>query len=105
MSDAVDLRPYVQVEGQPVYAAVMRMVEHPWHGAVHVYDDGQASIQRNRAAPGKPLSIHVEGVTPNVAQIKTLRLIWRCLSGNFNFSVVAFDEALLPYADVIRDSQ
>lgn len=84
------------------YGCVFRMRDRPFLGAILVFDDGQACIQRHRASPYSPIVVELEGQTPNDGQIELCQHIWKALAAHFNFSVASFDENLLPYAHRIR---
>lgn len=99
------------VKSEPViappksYAVMVKMVPHPWHAAIIIFDDGQIYVNRERAFPDRPVTVELEGVSPNEAQLDTLKKAWRVLSGHFNFTIASFDEALLPYAKEVMDTE
>lgn len=93
--------PMPQRRREPSYAVIFRMVERPWQGAVHIYDDGQVSIHRERARPDRPVTVLVEGKEPNAAQLAVMKTVWHTLSENFGFSIVGFCDALLTHQTVV----
>jgi hypothetical protein len=87
------------------HAARFEMSERPWHGGIIVFDDAQATIQRWRISPEKPLLVQVEGKVPTEAQLEVCAVIWRNLS-HYGFSLASFCEALLPHCqDILASSK
>lgn len=80
------------------YAMMFQMVEHPWSGAVIIFDDGSTKLHRHRLHPDSPVIVQVEGLKPNEEQIEMCRHLWARLYEAMDFRVASFCPALLPHS-------
>jgi hypothetical protein len=55
------------------YSMIFQTVEHPWNGAVVIFEDGQAKLYEHRLCLDRPVVVQVEGLTPNPEQIEVCR--------------------------------
>jgi len=79
------------------HSMMFQMVEHPWSGAVIIFDDGQTKLHRHRLDPDRPVVVQLEGVTPSGEQILMARHLWQELYSAMDFRVASFCPALQPY--------
>ena len=87
------------------HAARFEMCERPWHGGVIIFDSGEATLQRYRISPDKPLLIQVEGKTPSADQVDLCARLWKQLVP-YGFTVASFCDQLLPHCnDIMRKTE
>ena len=79
------------------YSIRFECVEHPWSGAVIIFDDGSTKLHRHRLHPDSPVLVQVEGVSPTPEQIEMCRHLWARLYEEMDFRVASFCPVLLPY--------
>jgi hypothetical protein len=73
-------------------------VEHPWNGAVIIFDDGQVKLYRQRLNPDRPVLVQIEGKEPNHEQVEMCRHLWSRLHQEMDFSAATFCLTMLPYS-------
>jgi hypothetical protein len=83
------------------YSMKFEMAEHPWSGAVLIFDDGQAKLYKHRLCPDRPVVVQVEGKSPSPEQIEACRQLWTELYAAMDFRVASFCPALLPHSQTI----
>lgn len=83
------------------YSMMFQMVEHPWNGAVIIFDDGSTKLHRHRLHPDSPVIVQVEGFEPSAEQIEMCRHLWARLYEAMDFRVASFCPRLLPYSPQI----
>lgn len=79
------------------YAMRFEMSQHPWRGAVIIFDDGIAKLHYHRLDPETPVFVQVEGLKPTPEQIEMCRKLWTEMYEAMDFRVATFCPALLPY--------
>jgi hypothetical protein len=78
------------------YSMKFESVEHPWRGAMLVFDNGAVKLHRHRLSPEHPVLVQIEGLEPTAEQIEVCRRLWTELYEAMDFRVTSFRTALLP---------
>lgn len=103
MSLATELDPLLDKPPQILQFKMVRFATAS-HGAVVVWKDGEVSIYADRATPGQPVKIAVDGNRPSEEQLAALRIIWHALVSNFRYHFLAdFCPVLTSHAGEIAE--
>jgi hypothetical protein len=87
------------------HAMLFEMCEHPWRGAILIFDDGVAELHRHRLSPDHPVLVQIEGLTPTPEQIDVCRALWTELYAAMDFRVASFCPKFLPFChDIMAPS-
>ena len=77
------------------------MVEHPWNGAILIFEDGQVKLYKHRLCPDRPVLVQVEGLEPTAEQVEACRQLWTELYEAMDFRVASFCPPLLSHSQAI----
>jgi hypothetical protein len=78
-----------------------QMVEHPWNGAVIIFEDGSTKLHYHRLHSDSPVLVQLEGKEPSECQIEMCQTLWRRLYEEMDFRVASFCPAIRPHARTV----